>query len=519
MDDYDWRKHTKFSHSRMMREKTMNTALCIVPPDDAWDTIQRARHMAKDSTLYRWPPAIRLFHPFAPRPYLASAASAIAELIECEAIEPFEITLDTLVVRPNLEAVEQLIADTESEYDTSSMAVEEEEEELDEVQQLIRREEIIGKERYERRVKKEKNKQKLRAKEEAKRTGNTDSAATTKARQMYKSHHPVKKNKKEKPKYEYEGPCIITLEPNEESQTKLEQLRTLLKDKLFAPYDSISISAALSLSDIPLRPSDNGTADGFRPAITLGSFPTTESAVETARRLQELWEPLSFDVTDMHLISRDGVSDLQHLSSTGRGPSDHKNLATAQYECDAMIVLMGEEAMLEGGDDNSENMSFRDSKKDSPDGDSDNTNDLLSLLFRAGEDGGGASSLDYKEESMIPPSVLEKTSRMEEKKAYLKSVLGEDYDDDDFMSELWYDDDDDEETLHDEGATIVIGRTLFLLGEMRLYVGMPAANPMSKDKVLGQGVSALARRRGAIHRQEKRWDNGDYGTKEKDRVP
>lgn len=31
---------------------TMSTAVCIVPPDDAWDTIQRARHLARDTCKY-----------------------------------------------------------------------------------------------------------------------------------------------------------------------------------------------------------------------------------------------------------------------------------------------------------------------------------------------------------------------------------------------------------------------------------------------------------------------------------
>lgn len=49
---------------------------------------------------------------------------------------------------------------------------------------------------------------------------------------------------------------------------------------------------------------------------------------------------------------------------------------------------------------------------------------------------------------------------------------------------------------------------------------MPASNPIdSKDRVLGQGVSAVARRRGAIHRKGERWNEGDYGTKERDHRP
>ena len=41
----------------------------------------------------------------------------------------------------------------------------------------------------------------------------------------------------------------------------------------------------------------------------------------------------------------------------------------------------------------------------------------------------------------------------------------------------------------------------------------------SKDRVLGQGISAVARRRGSKHRNGRRWDAGDYGSKDIDRLP
>ena len=62
----------------------MSTAVCIIPPDDAWDTIQRARHLAQDTTFFRWPPAIRLFHPFAPRGEVPGLVGKMAEWIEGE---------------------------------------------------------------------------------------------------------------------------------------------------------------------------------------------------------------------------------------------------------------------------------------------------------------------------------------------------------------------------------------------------------------------------------------------------
>ena len=41
----------------------------------------------------------------------------------------------------------------------------------------------------------------------------------------------------------------------------------------------------------------------------------------------------------------------------------------------------------------------------------------------------------------------------------------------------------------------------------------------SKNRVLGQGVSAVARRRPAKHRRADRWNEGDYGNKEGDYLP
>ena len=60
----------------------MSTALCIVPPDDAWDTIQRARHLARDTSFYKWPPAIRLFHPFAPKNEIPGLVGMLADWID-----------------------------------------------------------------------------------------------------------------------------------------------------------------------------------------------------------------------------------------------------------------------------------------------------------------------------------------------------------------------------------------------------------------------------------------------------
>lgn len=486
--DYDWKKCSSFANSASGKTDVpppvMYSAVCIIPPDDAWDMIQRARFMARDHTMYRWPPAIRLFHPFASRPYLASAASAIAEVIEKNNIEPFDIILDKLVIRPHWEIVEEIM-DGEDEKDVPppQEKVDEDNRELSDVEKLILNEEIKGKERYEKRMMKRKlSDDNDGGIPEPNNPKGPEKMVEKKTKQKYKN------GKKKKKKQDYNGPCIVCLEPNDESKVKIEQLRKLLKDELFAPYDSFSVSSALSSSDdVPLSSlaqSDPKTS-AFKPSITLGTFATTDAAAKIAKRIQSYWEPLKFSVADIQLLSRDGMdqSDSSHTKELN-------SYSTAQYECDAMIMLMGEEI-------------------DTVESDNDA---LLSLLFEAGEDGGGAASLDYKE---VSPE--EKRWR-EERSAILRSMLDEDDEDiddeSDEIDEFWFDDEEDEDY---EGATIVLGRTQFFLGEMRLYVGMPASNPMdNKDRVLGQGVSASVRRRGSTHRKGERYKAGDYGSKEGD---
>ena len=72
------------------------------------DEIQRARHLARDPTFYRWPPAIRLFHPFLPRSLLPDGATSLADFIDRYRLEPFEITLSTLTIVPHQEALEEI---------------------------------------------------------------------------------------------------------------------------------------------------------------------------------------------------------------------------------------------------------------------------------------------------------------------------------------------------------------------------------------------------------------------------
>jgi len=131
---------------------TMSTALCVIPPDEAWDTIQRARHMARDRTYHKWPPAVRLFHPFCQRARLADKALDIARVIEENDIEPFQVTLDSWTIVPHMEAIE---ADWEAmrQLPKQEKVVVPKKKET-EADRLIAEEERLGKQRLLKRVKK-----------------------------------------------------------------------------------------------------------------------------------------------------------------------------------------------------------------------------------------------------------------------------------------------------------------------------------------------------------------------------
>jgi len=159
---------------------TMDTALCIVPPDDAWDNIQRARHLTRDPTFYQWPPTIRLFHPFLPKSQVRDTAISLANLIETCNIESFDITLDQLLIVPHLEVLEEL-EQVEKELPSSSSTTSSTSHDAhgndngsdggsgsgsdsgsqSDVEALIQAEEEKGKRKLQRRLKNEENKKKM----------------------------------------------------------------------------------------------------------------------------------------------------------------------------------------------------------------------------------------------------------------------------------------------------------------------------------------------------------------------
>lgn len=60
--------------------------------------------------------------------------------------------------------------------------------------------------------------------------------------------------------------------------------------------------------------------------------------------------------------------------------------------------------------------------------------------------------------------------------------------------------------------------SVFALLVSAYFNRMPASSAIdAKGRIMGGGISAVARRKGSVHRLSESWDVGDYGKKESDR--
>ncbi len=575
-------------------KSTLDTALCIIPPDKAWDDIQRARHIVHDPSFYSWPPAIRLFHPFVPKNSIMDNALDVAKIIELYNIEPFNVTLDHLLVLPHLEMIEEMeenrktlpnqIFDDDDDGDgdggssvggggsqgdnDKSMKKMSKEERA--VHELIKSEERKGKKKLEKRLARERDK--IRRKKEEHQElakdaanpnananvnadSNTDTNINTNTNDENISHSTATPTEtarrmsqdqksprqlyaeQQKSKTQFNGPCILCLEPDEESQIHLQALREILRKKLFYDYDPFSSSSIFprkgkTLDGVNQLPKSILEKHGllsevqgsnkyesrrkkkkqegctYRPLIVLGQFSTVAKAVENARRLQQLWDPLTFEVCDLQLLSMTGsdttsvanakandnsndydpyrikVDDqdrpilpenreyelrkrhgsLMSSSSSSSFANDKQDLsANGEYGCDAMVMLMGEEGQLlqpapDDNDDDTVGYDIDNSAHEKEDNGyylaKEDEDKILDLLMTKAATSGGAGGQKYARSHHID----DESEKIEQP----------DYDDDisDYVKD-WLSEDDE----YDEGATVVIGRTQFFMGETRQYTG------------------------------------------------
>ena len=64
-------------------------------------------------------------------------------------------------------------------------------------------------------------------------------------------------------------------------------------------------SRSQKLHQSRLSKEEDDPAD-FRPVVPIAAFQTVSSAIGVARKLRKLWEPLTFNVADLNLLSRRG---------------------------------------------------------------------------------------------------------------------------------------------------------------------------------------------------------------------
>jgi len=468
------------NNSRVSRKTSdFQTALAIVPPVEDWDRLQRARHYARDPVFREWPPAIRLFHPFDKSPDIAFD---IAQLIEDLEIEAFDVTLDSWVIVPNVEATKKEWEDhkflpdvvdggtLDSYYGRLSQESEKQ------VQDLINSEERKGKIKA---VKKNANAMIARQKNQEENDDESSSAfpsssnsSTTRRR---KSPAQLRDEQRKSIEEDFGGPCVLCLEPDEESKEKLMELREMLLEGLgIESYSSpSSLYAWEFVEDMDM---------GYRPLIPISKFDTFHSGVEKARRLKGLWgAPLTINVKCLDVLSCKTPEDLDMddndreewdmpINNRFAQQASQVEIKKEAWACNAKIMLAGEE--IQQDDTANEKM----------------ITDLLEL----GEIGGGDISMDF--------------------------TILEDEDESTTNLEKWLDEDDE----FDEGTQVVIGRTHFFTGDQRNYKGMPATSVVdAKDRSLGEAgaVSGLARRRGSTSRKQNVWEDGEYGRRSKDFLP
>ena len=271
---------------------------------------------------------------------------------------------------------------------------------------------------------------------------------------------------------EFNGPCIVCLEPDEESRNRIIELRELLLEEpelsRFASY-----GPTLTLSDeFPFSTSTH-TMD-FRPMIPIASFPSVTSAVEMARKLRTLWDPLSISVTDLHIVSNGGSPSLAvedesddddvyaidyFVHSMWSQPTDSEQVK--QIGCDALIMLEGEELKM----------------------DKTYNEAMANIIAQKGYIGGYGT--------------LKNTTETE--------FEAENSNSDDDVVHKWLDSFDEEE---DEGTVIVIGRTHFFTGEMRMYMGMPAVSSGDEHGrtfgIVGQELGGFGRKPARSRRRTDR---------------
>ncbi len=413
----------------------------------------------------------------------------MAQLVEDLDIEPFDITLDTWVLVPHTEVLQSALQRQQSVPDIVDGTIQSyftasEEEANRKIRTLIETEERKAAQKAKVR---NSNYQDANATEGIPNaatatvgdvSSSVDDPADQKSRPIRSRRKSPAQKRNEQQKMiedDFGGPCILCLEPNEESKQRLMEFREMLRDGLNhdAYFSPSSVYSWRYFKEIDM---------GFRPLIPIANFDSFQSGMEVARRLKGLWgPPLTIRINDLHVLScRDDDGDDSGSSvamdwtenngvDSGGTSKSALDFNTRPFGCNAKIMLVGQEA----AQDEAANQK------------------MVVKLLEEGEAGGMDISADYT----ILDDEEESTSDIER----------------------WLDDDD-----YDEGTQVVIGRVHFFTGDQRFYKGMPATSSLdAKDRSMGESgsVSGLARRRGASNRSGNLWEEGEYGRRNRDFMP
>jgi hypothetical protein len=372
---------------------------------------------------------LRLFHPFGSD--VDPLAFHVADCIDNLQIESFEIRLSEWSIIPHAEVMElqwwRTAAREEEEVDESQLSTEKLQQRRDEqeIQELIAREEDVGRKKLVERLRKQGQ-------------DVTEEDLLAKA---------AKDDKTSDPSYlEFDGPCVLCLEPDAESREDLLTLRTALQKYGLATYSPFAPTATVDPSIPPVA----RYAD-FRPIIPIASFATVSAAIPVATRFRSIWDPLTWEVTDLQILTS------SELESPGEGVAESEDDPVANWRptrkksvdspgvmgCSAMIMLHGEEMEMD-----------------------DNLNEeVANLVAQKGEDGGFVKrQVSYTESTEEPKGSPSSWSVESEDLSQRNGAI------DDIEAYLAEDDEAD----YDEGTVVIIGRTHFFTGDMRIYEGMPA---------------------------------------------
>ena len=564
--------------SQTIKAATHDTALAVVPPDEAWDRLQRARFLAQDGSYTTWPPAIRLFHPFVTSPIvLHERALQVARIVEDYDVTRFPVTLSEWSIVPHEEALQayhflqqeqQQFFDDDNDNSSTRNSHGNDAEQSQDIQALIESEERIGREKYAQRQRR--LGRKPRNPEHA--AGTLPDSNSTVPVAPTKPAPPPRLDKEQRQyehqqatQLEFNGPCVLCLEPDEASREQLQALRYLLRCELpdaehyaeeYSPSGSMPLAENTATRPIftppssstaaarhhhhherrrPRRPTSKNKNDPatFRPLVPIAAFDTVSRAIPVARRLRRLWEPLTFNVTDLQFMAycaSTGTStpsgsstrladtttttaddDARTVAESswggGRGVDYAASAATTrngQFVCEALVYLVGEEeiSMVE----EEEELLNR---------------DMARWVWEQGLSGGHVVNKNNHNSTVSKDPIKHRPAswnlgiQLEENRPDDNDSAQEEEVEAGMRSELeeWLLADDEDED--DEGAIVVLGRTHFFTGGMRHYVGMPASSALDRlrsgSSSGGVGDSATARRRGST--PATAFDDGDFGAR------